>query len=114
MDHIPRARAEKIQNGNITSWEYTTASETMNVARIKIEGRYPEDGFTANLEVDSIIHILGGTGLLGTLDGALVELAPHDQVHLAVNDAYYFEGNLEILYSATPKWTHGQTIHIDQ
>lgn len=114
MDHIPRGKAEKFQNGNVTSWEYTTASEKMNVAHIKIEGRYPEEGFTVNREADSIIHILGGRGLLGTRDGIRVELAAHDQVHLAVDDAYYFEGDLEILYSATPKWTPEQTIHIDQ
>ena len=113
MDHIPQARAEEFQNGNVISWEYATASETMNVARIRIEGRYPEEGFTSNREVDSIIHILGGRGLLGTKEGARVELAPHDQVHLAVGDAYYFEGNLELIYSATPKWTPGQTTHVN-
>lgn len=38
-----------------------------------------------------------------------MKLAPHDQLHIAVGDAYYFEGALEILYCVTPKWTPEQS-----
>ncbi len=112
MKHLSQDKAKKFESGNVTSWEYETTCTTMNVAHIKVKGRYPEEGFTINLEVDSVVHILGGSGILDTQKGERIELAPHDQVYLAVNDAYFFDGNLELLYSATPKWTAQQAVHI--
>ncbi len=113
MKHIPQADAEVFQNGDVASWEYETTSTAMNVARIKVNGRYPESGFVRNQEVDSIVHVIGGEGILGIQNGARIELAPHDRVHLAVNDTYFFEGELELLYAATPKWTPEQAEYID-
>lgn len=113
MEHVPQADAEVFRNGDVTSWEYEAASTAMNVARIKVNGRYPEAGFVRNREADSIVHVIGGDGILGMQGGARVKLAPHDQVHLVVNEAYFFEGELELLYAATPKWTSEQAEYID-
>lgn len=83
----------------------------MNVARIHINGRYPTEGFVSNREVDSIVHVINGHGVIGTKDSTPTNLAQHDQVHLAAGDHYFFDGAMEILYSATPKWTPEQTDH---
>jgi len=83
----------------------------MNVARIQINGRYPNEGFTSNRKVDSIVHVMSGRGTIGIKNHPPIELAENDQVHLAIGDQYFFNGTMEILYSATPKWTPEQTNH---
>lgn len=113
MKHVPRADAQRFENGAVTSYEYDIPGAKLNVAPIEISGRYPESGYTSNTESDAIIHVTEGSGVLGMTDGAAVELAVGDQVHLAVGDAYYFEGNLKIIYAATPPWTPQQTEHIE-
>lgn len=109
MEHIPQSSAQKFENGAVTSWEYEMQNANLNVAPISIKGRYPESGYTSNLLSDSIVHVIDGTGVLETNTGVSVELSKNDQVHLAVGDAYYFEGNLEIIYAASPGWTPQQT-----
>ena len=99
MEHIPQSKAQRFENGAVTSWEYEMHNANLNVAPISIKGRYPETGYTSNQVSDSIVHIIDGSGLLATNNGASVELAKNDQVHLAVGDAYYFEGILEIISS---------------
>lgn len=36
-----------------------------------------------------------------------------DQVHLAIGDTYYFDGNLDSIYAATPPWTPEQTAYVE-
>lgn len=111
MEHVPQSKAKYYENGAATSWEYEMQNANLNVAPISIQGRYPENGFTSNLKSDSVIHVTHGVGLLALNNGTTVELVKNDQVHLAVGDTYYFEGDLEIIYAASPAWTPEQTKH---
>lgn len=111
MEHIPQSKAKCYENGAVTSWEYEMQNANLNVAPISIQGRYPENGFTSNLKSDSIIHVTKGAGLLALNNGTTVKLEKNDQVHLAVGDVYYFEGDLEIIYAASPAWTSEQTAY---
>ena len=111
MEHIPQSQAGVFQGESVTSYEYPTSNEHMNVALIKISGRYPEHGFTSNTLVESLIHVVAGRGTLGMEDGRMIEITTNDQVYLAIGDAYFFDGELEVVYAATPKWTPEQTLH---
>lgn len=113
MEHISQSNAEKFENGAVTSWEYSMREATLNLAPIWIRGRYPESGYTKNLVSDSIVHVMDGAGYLILNDGTSIALSQHDQVHLAKGDTYYFDGNLDIIYAATPPWTPGQTAHVE-
>ena len=112
MKHMPQSQAEVFHNDAVTAWEYAIPDAKLNVARIKIEGRYPKDGFTSNQVVDSIVHIISGNGILGSHGRPPIKLNEHDQIHLAAGDSYFFEGTMQILYSATPPWTPEQTNHL--
>lgn len=85
----------------------------LNVAPISINGRYPEAGYTSNTVSDSIVHVIGGNGFIELSNGTVVKLVINDQIHLSIGDAYFFEGDLDILYAAAPSWTPQQTKHID-
>jgi hypothetical protein len=113
MEHITQSHAQRFENGAVTSWEYEMQNANLNVAPISIKGRYPEAGYTSNTVSDSIIHVIGGDGIIELNNGTVVNLAINDQIHLSVGDAYFFEGHLDILYAASPSWTPQQTEHID-
>lgn len=113
MEHIPQSKTREYNNGAAVSWEYDMQNASLNVAPITIKGRYPESGFTSNLESDAIVHIVEGVGIVGLSDGSSIELAKNDQIHIAVGDAYYFQGDLNIVYAASPAWTPQQTRHIN-
>jgi hypothetical protein len=113
MEHISQSSAQRFENGAVTSWEYEMQNANLNVAPISIRGRYPESGYTSNRVSDSIVHVTSGNGLITLNDGTVVELVANDQMHLEVGDAYYFEGELDIIYAASPSWTPQQTEHID-
>jgi hypothetical protein len=109
MEHIPKVAAQKFEKGPVTSWEYPMQEASLNVAPISIRGRYPEVGYTENNVVDSVVYVMSGTGVLGIKGGEDTLLNVGDQVHIAVRDSYYFVGELDILYAATPPWTPDQT-----
>ena len=113
MEHIPQSKAQHFENGAVNSWEYEMKGVSFNVAPISIKGRYPENGYVTNTVSDSIVHVIDGSGLLAIHDGTMVQLARNDQVQLKIGNAYYFDGNLEIIYAASPAWTAQQTEHIN-
>jgi len=113
MEYISQSNTRKFENGAIVAWEYEMQNTNLNVACISIKGRYPENGFTRNLQSDSIVHIVNGNGIVGIRGGTTTDLTADDQIHLAIGDAYYFEGDLEIIYAASPAWTSEQTEHTD-
>lgn len=113
MEHISQSKAQRFENGVVTSWEYEMQNASLNVAQISIKGRYPESGYTSNVVSDSIVHVINGNGLIALNNGVFVELVANDQVHISNGDAYYFEGDLDIIYAASPIWTPQQTKHIN-
>lgn len=109
MEHVKHSEAQRFKNDGITSFEYPTSSEHMNMALIRINGRHPAEGFISNTASDSLVQVIQGRGVLDMEDGAVLPIANGDQIHLAVGDVYYFEGNMELIYAATPKWTPEQS-----
>lgn len=108
MEHVPKTAAEEFTHDTVTAWEYSMPSAALNLARIAIAGRYPESGFTCNTEADSVVHVLNGTGIIATKGNSSTQLNEGDQIHIPPKEPYYFEGNLEIMYAATPPWTPEQ------
>lgn len=113
MEHVLKTAAEKFEHGSVTAYEYPMPRAALNLARIAIHGRYPETGFTSNTTSDSIVYVLHGTGRATTKDGSSTALNEGDQLHITPNEPYYFEGNLEILYAASPQWTPEQAKLVD-
>jgi mannose-6-phosphate isomerase-like protein (cupin superfamily) len=87
-------------------------TSALDAAVIYVNGRYPLTDFTANTKVESIVHIVKGSGTFSVKDGVTVTLKKGDQLHILKNEAYYFEGALELLYVSTPKWTPEQTMQV--
>lgn len=84
-------------------------SSAINIAVIYVNGRYPQTDYTLNKEVESLVQVIKGTGEFGLKDGTKVVLKKGDQLYIPKNESYYFDGALELVYAATPKWTPEQT-----
>lgn len=113
MEYISQSKAQRFENGVVTAWEYEMQDANLNVSPISIKGRYPESGYTSNTVSDSIVHVSGGNGVIVLNDGTTAGLVAGDQVHISVGDIYFFEGDLTILYAASPSWTSQQTKHVN-
>ena len=109
MEHVKHAEAERFKGEGITSFEYPTSSEHMNMALVLVRGRHPAEGYVSNETSDSLVQVVQGRGVLGMGDGAELPIVNGDQVHLAVGDVYYFEGHMQLVYAATPPWTPEQS-----
>ena len=110
VEHIKHAEAERFKGEGITSFEYSTSSEHMNMALIRVNGRHPAEGYISNDASDSLVQVVQGRGVLGMGDGAELPIVNGDQVHLEVGDIYYFEGNMQLVYAASPPWTPEQSV----
>lgn len=58
------------------------------------------------------MQIISGEGVFMLLSGKEIALSKGDQLHIVKSEAYSFEGDLELVYVATPKWTPEQTSHV--
>ena len=97
MEHVTWSQAQRFDNGTVASWEYVMQNASLNVAPITIKDRYPEVGYTSNTIPDSIVHVIGGDGIIELNNGTVVNLATNGQIHLSVGDAYFFKGHLNLL-----------------
>lgn len=73
MEIIKKEAAIVITNGGVTAAEYEMNNPDLNVARIQVNGRYHEVGYTANKVVDSIVHVIGGRGIITTMNNGAQE-----------------------------------------
>lgn len=108
MEHIKKVDSEEFSKGGVTSFEYAFARAALNLAPIRIDGRYPEEGYTMNKDCDSVVYVLDGRGFFYDAKGSQVILEKGDQIHIPPQEAYAFEGGLDIVYAATPPWTPEQ------
>lgn len=93
-----------------TAYEYDTGSSVINGALITIAGRYPESGWALNTHSTSLIHVTKGGGV-ALFDRNSIDLASDDELLIEPDEKYAFEGDMTILYVATPAWTTDQAEH---
>jgi len=55
---------KNINSNNCTAIEYPLHDKDINVAVIKLNGRYPESGMAVNTECKEMAYIIDGTGKL--------------------------------------------------
>ena len=89
------------------AYEYPMPTDALNAAVIELSGRYPDEGWIANSAVTSLVHVVHGNGTITNKQG-VTDLAAGDQVLIAPEEKYFFDGSMKLLYVATPAWTPEQ------
>lgn len=92
------------------AFEYRQPTDALDMARIELSGRYPSEGWALNTVCDALVYVVKGEGRLLSPDHA-TNMASGDQVYIPFNEKYALEGNMELLFASTPRWSSEQARH---
>lgn len=88
--------------------EFGDVNGTADMAEARINGRYPEHGFSLNHESDMMVYVLSGSGVVVYQESGF-ELHANQVVSIEKETPYYFEGaDLRILMVCAPAWSPEQ------
>ncbi|HEX6416153.1 MAG TPA: hypothetical protein VFZ62_01380 [Candidatus Saccharimonadales bacterium] len=93
-----------------TAYEYGMPTGEIDSAVVELSGRYPDEGWVFNTACTALVHVIKGEGRVLTPGGER-ELGEDDQVLIKPDERYAFEGDLKLLFSATPAWSPDQARH---
>ncbi|MCK4525062.1 MAG: DUF861 domain-containing protein [Candidatus Andersenbacteria bacterium] len=104
MKIIKKDQAEVHKNSNAcVAIEYPLGDKDINGAVIELNGRYPDNGRTVNLECKELAYIIKGSGRL-VVKGKEIELNEGDLVLIEAGEKFFWEGNMQIFMPCTPAW----------
>ncbi len=88
--------------------EFGKLSGVADMAEARIDGRYPEKGFSLNHQSDMLVYVLSGSGVV-VYQSSGFELHANQVVSIEKETPYYFEGeDLRILMISAPAWNAEQ------
>ena len=100
--------AQEVKNGDTCIvFEYPLRDNDINIATIKISGRYPETGFAVNKKCKEVVYVEGGEVNL-TVENKTVALKKGDTALIEPNERFCWEGNATLFMPCTPAWTPEQ------
>lgn len=92
-------------------YEYGMGSSKIDSALIELSGRYPQEGWALNTICTSVVHIVSGEGRVIFSDGEK-PLVEDMQILIPPHEPYVLEGNLKLIFSASPAWSPEQARNI--
>ena len=108
MEIIRAEESHTLRTSNTcVATEYPTSSTDINIARIEIRGRFPEKGVMWNTEVEEIVYVEKGEGLV-SIGGVGTEIKIGDVVLYHKDEKVFWEGTLTLITACTPAWSPSQ------
>lgn len=104
MKLIKKSDAHKKQNNaacNVT--EYPFGDKDLDMALVKLTGRYPESGWAINEQCKEVCYITAGAGTI-TFENSTISLAEGDVIIVDKNEKYFWDGTMDIITSSSPAW----------
>lgn len=89
------------------AYEYDQPTDAVDAAAIELSGRYPETGWAINTKCTSLVHVISGRGHAYFANNKS-EMSEDSQVLIEKNEEYALEGEMKLLFIASPKWTPEQ------
>ncbi len=104
MKTIKLEQTIKNKNSDVcTAIEYPLRNKDINVAVIKLNGRYPDSGRAVNTVCKELAYIINGSGKL-IVEGQVIELKKGDLVLIEAGEKYYWISDMEMLVPCVPAW----------
>lgn len=94
---------EKRNNDQCIVFEYPLAHEKIDIARVEIRGRYPNEGFATNRESTELAYVLEGSGIV-IIGNEEIILGAGDVVLIEPSEKFFWQGNMKLLLSCSPAW----------
>ena len=111
---IKKSNSIKSKNSDsCTVSEYDLPSKNLSLATAIINGRYPDQGMSANTDCELVYYCIDGRGVVHLEDDQSY-LEPGDVYYIPKQVKYFIEGNnLELVILNAPKWTKEQYQHFE-
>lgn len=104
MKKVSKNQTNKHKNSEAClAVEYPLGDKDINVAVIKLNGRYPDEGRVVNLRCKETAFIIKGSGKLFVEDKE-TEVSKGDVVLIEPGERYCWEGKMEMLVPCAPAW----------
>lgn len=89
--------------------EYGHGDKDIDISTAKINGRYPENGYCANLNVKEIIYVISGSGKI-CKENEIINFNSGDAILIDAGEKYYWDAICEVVSACTPAWYPEQHI----
>lgn len=110
MEIIRVEESHVIQNGkSCEATEYLTSSQNLNIARIKVSGRFPETGVMWNSEVEEVVYVESGEGLV-SINGNSHSIKQGDVILYQKGEKVFWDGIMILITACTPAWRPKQHV----
>ncbi|MDE1860960.1 MAG: cupin domain-containing protein [Candidatus Micrarchaeota archaeon] len=105
-------RRTKRNPGRCIVHEYDLEDADIDGAVAEIAGREPAEGFEANKKCKELCYVAKGRGRL-VLEKESVSLRKGDMVLIQPMEKYYWDGNMTLVVSCSPKWRLDDHIFVE-
>lgn len=109
---LKRHAIEKINGAACSVIEYPINDALLDIAIVKISGRYPDKQRAVNQECTEIAYIFEGQGKI-VINNQVCYLNTGDVVLIEAGEKYYWEGNMRFFLSCRPAWKKDQYKIVD-
>lgn len=110
---VKKSEATQFTEHDISTFtEYKMPSKKLGLGISEVNGRYPQSGSDADLEIDQIWYVVNGKGKV-EVKGEIFDLAEGDMIYIEKGEQFIIDGNLKLIVASAPEWTSSQHKHFD-
>jgi mannose-6-phosphate isomerase-like protein (cupin superfamily) len=108
MQFASKKEAFTRKNNETTSiTKYPIQDDSLDIALVKIEGRYPDAKRAVNLECKEIIYVMEGKGKV-IVEGKEQNFEAGDLILIEAKEKFYWEGKTSLYITCMPAWNAEQ------
>lgn len=100
------------KNSNCEVTDYRLGDPDIDIAHIKITGRYPDKGRVTNTQCKEVVYVQEGSGVV-VVEGQTYELKAGDGVFVDAGEKYYWEGHMTIVVACHPTFSMEQHLMVE-
>lgn len=105
---VHKYEAHVFKEGKVfMAYEYAGEMSDINMAHVKIHGRYPLQGVMRNTKVSEVVYVENGSGEV-SINGIDTKINKGDVVYYESGDRVFWNGELSLVITCAPAWTKEQ------
>lgn len=112
MHIIRKSQAVAVDNNSSKVLEYDFGDADIDIAYIRVEGRYPITGRVTNEISKESCYIVEGSGTI-YVEEEPFSFSAGDALLIQPGERFYWEGNMTMVVPSTPAWKPEQHRQVD-
>lgn len=111
---IKKSEAKIVQEENSQFSEYPFPFRDVSLGVTQINGRYPQNGFSVDQEVEAYWYVESGKGTVW-IDGQAYVIESGDMISIPKGEKYWIHGEeLKLIVCGSPRWYPEQHKHSEK